>query len=71
MSDSITIWNPPDSNYTDWYVAEYWTDGVPDEDKIAVVAKHTVSTDSRDVTVKGLRVLGSGQVNGEFNVCQR
>ncbi|OBI00513.1 hypothetical protein [Mycobacterium sp. E2733] len=62
MSDNITTWDPP-GDYTDWYNAAYWTNGVPDRDKIAVVPKHTVSTDNKDVAVKELRVLGSGWVS--------
>ena len=63
MSENITTWNPQDVNYTDWYDPANWTNGVPDQDKIAVVPKHTVSTDNKDVAVKELRVLGNGWVS--------
>jgi hypothetical protein len=56
-----TTWHPDPHTYAqDWYNDDYWTNGVPDENKIAIVDRLSVQAEA--VCVKGLHVQGTGLV---------
>lgn len=61
-----TTWHPPTGPYSvDWFDDENWTNGVPDENKVAIVDDFIgteVKDGGRDVRVRGLQVFGTGRV---------